>query len=363
MLTRGFIKLLKRYREGTLKGRVREAMDVWFHTIQKDPKETHSKEEIKDRIWSGIIYGKEVVEGKGKLAHRQAWWRKSYWRVAAGIGLIGTLSLSFYLLFNSTNANYVAPEIATNASQWKEKTNISATPLEVFLPDGSKVVLEPGARLRYLHPFESTRRTVHLLGSGFFDVVKDSDRPFLVYSGAVVTRVLGTSFSIRSIAETGGTEVAVMTGKVMVERNKPRERNQGSTDRENRVILTPNKKVTFFENSELYVTGLVANPVLVANREEFLKPGAFDFDETPLSEVLAKLEKAYGVEITLSNDEMLDCPVTADLTSDNLYGKIEIIGAVLNAEYEITGSAILLSGGGCGPAKKVERKNLNLMPM
>lgn len=95
---------------------------------------------------------------------------------------------------------------------------------------------------------------------------------------------------------------------------------------------------------------------MVPGSEKHIKPGDFNFDETPLSEVLGKLEKAYGVEITLSEDKMLDCPVTADVSSENLYGKMEIIGAVLNAKYEITGSSILLSGGGCGGPSRPDSK-------
>lgn len=355
MLRKGFIKLLKRYRDGTLSGQVRETMDVWFHSVQKIPVESNEKEEIKEHIWSGILAGKEKIDGDLQTGKKIVWWRKTAWHVAAAALVIMSLGLTYYLSISSPGESALsASETVLNAT-WTEEFNPEQTTRDIYLPDGSKVVLQPGSRLRHPVTFESGDRTVHLEGSGFFDVVKDSERPFLVYSGAVVTRVLGTSFSIRSIAETGGTEVSVITGKVMVEKNKPREVNSGGVDRENRIVLTPNKKVTFFENSELYVTGLVENPVLVAQRDEYLKPGAFDFDETPLSEVLAKLEKAYGVEITLSNDQMLECPVTADLSSDNLFEKIEIIGAVLNAEYEITGSAILLSGGGCSPSKKTPK--------
>lgn len=355
MPIKGFIKLLKRYSEGSLTGRTREAVDIWFHSIQKDPVEKNSREEIRERIWTGILQGREDA-GETIVSTEKSFLKRNFrWSMAAAAVVLALAGVGYFLTASDADKDDYLPEaIATHTSDWSERINTGLTSIDIKLEDGSKVVLEPGARIRYPASFSTENRTVYLSGNGFFDVVRDTERPFLVYAGAVVTRVLGTSFSIRSIAETGGTEVAVITGKVMVERNKLKEGNPHPSDRENRVILTPNKKVTFFENSELYVTGLVENPVIVSNREEFLKPGAFDFDETPLSEVLAKLEKAYGVEITLSNDEMLDCPVTADLTSDNLFGKIEIIGAVLNAEYEITGSSILLSGGGCTPSKSVK---------
>ncbi len=346
MSTRGFIKLLKRYRDGALPGRVREVMDVWYHTLHKEPAEQNSREEIRERIWSGISDKKQ--EATGHTLPGQPFRLQGHIFRRAAVALL-VMGIIFYGVYNTRDTPALPPEIAAlGKTGWVEVHNTESRERILVLHDGSTVTLGPGSTLWHPHRFERESRMVYLKGDGFFDVTKDQKRPFMVYSGAVLTRVLGTSFSIRSIAESGGTEVAVVTGKVMVEKsglsgNKSREKEGG----ESRIVLTPNKKVIFFNNSNHYITGLVENPVIVANQEEFMKPGAFDFDETPLSEVLEKLEKAYGVEITLSNDSMLECPVTADLSSDNLRGKIEIIGAVLNARYEITGSTILLSGGGC----------------
>ncbi len=351
MLTRGFIKLLKRYKEGTLSSRMKDTMDVWYHSIHKDPVEKNEKEEIGKRIWSGIMEGREDDAGRDMTSGQTAWWEKGVWKVAAI--LIAAVAALYFSGIGSPERGPAKEASFTAGINWIEDVNNDSMAKDIFLPDGSKVILEPGSKLRRPEFFDNDSRVVYLEGSGFFDVAKDSERPFIAYSGVVLTRVLGTSFTIRSIAETGGTEVAVVTGKVIVEKSGGKRQGGKEPERENRIVLTPNKKVTFFNNSDHYVTGLVENPVMVPGQEEYLKPGVFDFDETPLSEVLDKLEKAYGVAITLSNDAMLECPVTADLSSDNLFDKIEIIGAVLNAKYEITGNAILLSGGGCGVSKTV----------
>lgn len=354
MLTRGFIKLLKRYKEGTLPGRMKDTIDVWYNSIHKDPVEKNGKEEIGKRIWLGIIEGREYSAGYDLPPRPARWWKKGIWKVAAVLILAGT---AFYFSGTGSSERSFTEEVHYNTgTNWLEDVNNGSMAKDIFLPDGSKVTLEPGARLRHPQSFDNDSRVVYLEGNGFFDVTKDPARPFMAYSGAVLTRVLGTSFSIRSIAETGGTEVAVITGKVIVEKSGAKKQGAGDSERENRIVLTPNKKVTFFSNSDHYVTGLVENPVMVPGSEKHIKPGDFNFDETPLSEVLGKLEKAYGVEITLSEDKMLDCPVTADVSSENLYGKMEIIGAVLNAKYEITGSSILLSGGGCGGPSRPDSK-------
>lgn len=346
MLARGFIKLLKRYQSGTLPHSVKEVIDIWYHAIMKEPVEYTEKEEVKERVWAKIRQDMFAVEKTDSVVKPL---RNRVYKMVKVAALVLFLLGSVLYFSESWMLDKFAGlnnEVALN-SEWVEEINQTNVTRCILLPDGSKVDLEPGARLRFPKNYEEDFRKVYLYGNAFFDVTKDSNRPFLVSSESVLIRVLGTSFNVKSISETGGTEVAVVTGKVVVEKAKYRDNSTKLKEGEGRVVLTPNKKVTFFNDSDHYITGLVEKPVLLANQQEYLKPDAFYFDETPLVEVLEKLEKAYGVEITLSNDNMLECPITADLTADYLYEKIEIIGAILNAEYEITGSAILLTGGGC----------------
>jgi transmembrane sensor len=356
MLIRGFVKLLDRYKEGTLPASVRKAMDIWFHSLKNEPIESNEKAEIGDRIWLGIKAGMANTDEIPLATKVSSWTGAGVWKYAAAASIF--LGMLFYfsrdIIYRPDTPAELAWEVKT---KWIKITNDADSTRKITLSDGSKVVMEAGSELRYPSNFESNSRAVFFEGSGFFDVTRDSDRPFIVYSGAVLTRVLGTSFTIKAIPQTGGTEVAVVTGKVMVEKARRVKNGTKPTGEGIRIVLTPNKTVTFFKDSHQYVTGLVASPVLLTSQKAYLKPGAFNFDETPLAEILQKLEKAYGIEISVSNDEILSCPVTADLTSDNLYEKIEIIGAVLNASYEITGNSILLTGGGCTELKSNDQFN------
>ncbi len=60
-----------------------------------------------------------------------------------------------------------------------------------------------------------------------------------------------------------------------------------------------------------------------------------------------KLEIAYGLDILVANEEVANCPITADLTTQPLYTKLNIICAALRASYEVKGTNILLTGGNC----------------
>ena len=77
------------------------------------------------------------------------------------------------------------------------------------------------------------------------------------------------------------------------------------------------------------------------------KPETFEFDDAPIAQVLDKIEKVYGIDIELENDKLNACPLTADITQQPLYTKLDIICATINGKYEVKGTTILISGKGC----------------
>ena len=96
------------------------------------------------------------------------------------------------------------------------KSNFSKIAKEVNLPDGSLVLLKPGATIRYKEYFKHTRG-VELEGRSFFDVVKDSLKEFKVITGATTTtKVLGTTFSVNATEGNKDIEVALYTGRVLL---------------------------------------------------------------------------------------------------------------------------------------------------
>ncbi len=83
-------------------------------------------------------------------------------------------------------------------SDWTQYANETGKPRDIRLPDGSRVVLSPNAQLAVHKSFNKKNRDVRLLGEASFNVHRDPGRPFLVYSGDIITKVLGTTFKIRA---------------------------------------------------------------------------------------------------------------------------------------------------------------------
>jgi transmembrane sensor len=83
----------------------------------------------------------------------------------------------------------------------------------ITLADGSTIELN--ARSKVVIRFSKAGRDVELTeGQALFQVAKDNARPFIVHSGAVAVRAVGTQFDV--YRKGGGTTVTVVEGRVAV---------------------------------------------------------------------------------------------------------------------------------------------------
>ena len=108
----------------------------------------------------------------------------------------------------------VEPVVADPGSAGLQ-TDIAGNSVRIdTLPDGSVVTLHKHATITYPLGLKGREREVHLEGAAFFFVVHNPSRPFVVQVNDITVKVIGTSFTIHSIA--GRTEIVVRTGIVRV---------------------------------------------------------------------------------------------------------------------------------------------------
>ncbi len=89
-----------------------------------------------------------------------------------------------------------------------------AEPVEVLLDDGSQVLLNRDSKLRFRKQFDGGERRVTLSGEAWFDVARDTARPFVIDAGAALVEVLGTSFNVNAYRENPTVEITVESGVV-----------------------------------------------------------------------------------------------------------------------------------------------------
>lgn len=274
---------------------------------------------------------------------------QTYWlKIAASIVFV--CGMAWVFLHNIAVKPTMYEQLVTAQTiQTIEKINNSNEPLVVSLSDGSTITLQPKSRLSFPESFASEKREVFLSGEAFFEIAKNPQKPFLVYANELVTKVLGTSFSIKAFEQGKDIVVKVFTGKVSVlsgkeinqQINQPFNQNEG-------VILTPNQMVVFDRGPERLTKTLVENPqVLQPHNETVQESNSFNFENTPVTQVFENLEKSYGVKIVYDGEVLKKCTITAPLENESLYEKLNLICKVIRASYEVVDAQIIISSKGC----------------
>ncbi|WGL16361.1 FecR domain-containing protein [Microbulbifer bruguierae] len=158
----------------------------------------------------------------------------------------------------------------------------------VSLPDGSVVQLNTNSEL-IINFSREQRRTQLLRGEAYFDVARQTSRPFTVAAGTANIRVLGTQFNIERNPD--NTRISVTEGVVAVS-----ETHSASGLQPEAVKLTRNQKVS--------VSGSGLSDVARTSPEEALDwtRGQLVFDETPLNEALEELNRYLKVPAAAASD-------------------------------------------------------------
>lgn len=150
------------------------------------------------------------------------------------------------------------------------------------LPDGSTVIINAASSLDFDAQNWDEDRSVTLKGEAFFEVAKGET--FTVHTSLGQVEVLGTSFNVYAREKT--FKVACITGKVKVISDK-------NSDLAVEDILTPGHIFTQKNDS----VGTV-NQISFEAPDSWRK-GAFNFENEPLNEVIAVMERQFGIQIDL----------------------------------------------------------------
>jgi len=284
------------------------------------------------------------LEEKPVVSLRLGW--STGWKVAAAVLLL--LGLGWYWQVRravQAPAHTYAALVRQAPEPLQEVVNSSAGTQLVNLPDGSSVLLMSQSRISFPSRFAATRREVYLSGEAFFEVAKNPAQPFFVYANELVTKVLGTSFSVRAYETDAEVKVVVKSGRVSVFAREDRNAPTLRTSRElTGLVLTPNQQAVLLRDDIRIVRSVVDQPDLLhapIERQDFA------FQRTPIAEVFATLEKAYGIDIVFDEESMRRCSFTASLGDEPLFEKLRLICETTESSYELVDGQILIDSKGC----------------
>ncbi len=315
---------------------IRYAKDLLL-SIHYDMNENSPNNEQVRNMWEKIKVGvhDSVPENKG------TWLRLSWLSAAAAIIIMTT---TFCLVkHGSRKMDITYAQLVTNTEvALIERKNLTDKAITINLPDSSKVTLEPQSYISFSPDF-NTKREIYLSGQAFFDVKRDVNKPFFVYANELVTKVLGTSFTVKALENAPQMEVLVKTGRVAV---FTRDKTTDISESHKQTIVTPNHRVLYSRQEECMQKFLVEAPEVIATTTA-PAPASVEFQDTPVTEIFKSIEDAYGIDLVYDPDLFKNCLLTASFTQESLYDKIELICKGVEAQFNVKNTQIIISGRGC----------------
>ncbi|GAB3985970.1 FecR family protein [Spirosoma daeguense] len=268
-------------------------------------------------------------------------WQRAWVRMAAAVVLlIGGLTL-WQIQHEETNLVSISRDAyGVLSGDLTQVSNNTTDSMIIKLPDNSRITLSRGAKLRYKTHFTDSVREVYLTGEAFFDVARNPKKPFIVYTNELITKVLGTSFWIRTNVADKHMTVAVKTGKVFVYKKT----KGGLADQPPGVVLLPNQQADYKPDSDKLSRTLVEEPLLILPESQ---RQSATFDNVPVAELLDNLEKSYGVDIQFDRNVLTNCRLTTSFKDESLFQRLEVLCEAIDATYKIEDTRIIIDARRC----------------
>lgn len=192
---------------------------------------------------------------------------------------------------------------------------------QIILSDSSRIYLNAATELKYPVVFNSSSREVYLSGEAYFEIAKDSLRPFYVVTDAARVRVYGTKFNINT--HHNRTQAVLVEGHIGI---------QGKSE-EREYHLQPSDLSTFTPDGRLIDIRQVDTFPYIA-----WKSGKFVFENKCLEEIMDHLALWYDVDIFYMQPSLKTLRFTGHMR------KYDQIGTIFDAIHRITGVKFRIEG-------------------
>lgn len=170
----------------------------------------------------------------------------------------------------------------------------------LILSDSSKIWINAGSRLKYPVCFKGNNREVYLLeGEAYFDVTKNEDKPFWVFTSRGSVKVLGTEFNVRDYSDEDQVVTTLVNGSIQY---------MDDVDADKREILQPGYQIVVNKEMEEW-------QIRKVNMNEFTawKDGLYVFNNLTLEELMKTVERNYDVTVFFANEACKSLRFSGDL--------------------------------------------------
>lgn len=304
--------------------------DEWATVLQEDAErsidktvsgvfDTNKSERLLDRI----VESADIQESK---IHRNFF--KKPLLAAASILILITAGMTFFM----TSSVFKSGDHSQTVTGTGEQR-------DVLLPDGTQVRLNDLSTLTYSDEFDGDVRQVTLEGRAFFDVSSNPSQPFLIQTGELTVRVLGTSFDISAYENDRNMTVSVASGSVSVTgpfSHSPGEEVLDSND-ESVNTLKPGDQLIFDRMNRRYLQQTLTPQDILD-----LQEGRLIFQNQTLGDIAGALERRFDKRFRFEDELAKEQRLTFKPNSIHLDEVLQVLSLVSGLEVEMNKEEILM---------------------
>lgn len=279
----------------------------WLKYMRFRPGVTDS-DAVYKRLWARIEENASPDRREIKATTRKMSW---LYKVAAVMLLLLGLSGLYYL-----TQDYSKEELLTLQSGSKSIQTVE-------LSDGTIVKIGPNSKFTYPKQFKKNVRTVEVDGQCFFDVKKDTQKPFIVHTENMDVTVLGTQFEVFSYGQENKVEVTLLSGKVEV------ETSTYLTEDTKTINLYPNQKMVLDKkDGSMHIEQIDAARYLA-----WQESGILSFENESLSVIIPRIEQWFGCKIIFPEVSSDSLRVTIKIKTETLEEALKILSLTTKYKY------------------------------
>jgi transmembrane sensor len=259
------------------------------------------------------------------------------WRMAAlAIGILATLCVGLFLMWNSRSAGPESPFSGTTALHFETRHGEQRT---WRLADSTVLHLNTDSAITIRYG-KTERLAMLTSGQADFEVAHEADRAFRVFAGAAEIIAIGTKFDVRLMAD--GTVVTMVEGRIAVGPSSMADGRGATSGKEQPVRfveLGPDQQVKLVPGEwPPEVTSVDAQRDTAWMRRQIV------FDHEPLKTVAAEFNRYAQKPITITTPALQNLQISGTFATDDIDAFIEFLRRLKDVRVEVTATQIRVSG-------------------
>ncbi|MBX2921996.1 MAG: FecR family protein [Chitinophagaceae bacterium] len=335
---------------------IQNLTDLW--KLGKPVDDQEARQALQNHLLKLGITGNELparFEQEAHLPYKAASKIKPWF--FAGMAAAIAVTLVSYFLYPVLSPGFedpkqhILPVAQTNSVSGGDRNTISTktgSQSKIVLPDGSAVWLNAGSTIEYDKGFDKNIREVSLNGEAYFDVVKDSGRPFVIHTHKINIKVLGTALNVKSYTNDSYSETSLIRGSIEVTmKDHPEEK----------IIMKPSEKLTVMNDAVSFVQETrpaEKDPAVMVDKINWLPADGtiietswvenrFVFRDKKFVDLSHEMERKYGFSFRFENNELKQLMFSGNFKNETVEQVMQALQLANYFSYSIENDVITIT--------------------